>query len=204
MKKIPYSFLCKKVKKHLTNKEKYATKSIYKHVLRRLRQMNEYPSIVKQRLITLINEMSAEPAPFVKNPQSDFTRKRKLPFETVVQLLLSMGGNSIYKDLLETQCYGSNTATTSAFIHQRDKILPFAFQFLFRKFTDTLTDSKTYKEYRLFAADGSDLHISADPNDTDTYIQNNPDGKGYNFMHLNTIVSSQVKCTDFCHKVHSF
>jgi hypothetical protein len=47
--------------------------------------------------------MSAAPAPYVKNPEKDFTRKKKLPFETVMQLLISMGGNSIYKELLESQ-----------------------------------------------------------------------------------------------------
>jgi hypothetical protein len=35
----------------------------------------------------------------VKNPEKDFTRKRKLPFEEVMNLLISMGGNSLYKEL---------------------------------------------------------------------------------------------------------
>jgi len=109
--------------------------------------MNEFPNIVKQRLTALINKMSESPAAFVKNPEKDFTRKRKLPFETVIQLLLSMGGNSIYKELLEANGYDANTATTSAFIQQRDKILPNAFEFLFHEFTNTMTDPKTYKEY---------------------------------------------------------
>ncbi|MDF2653237.1 MAG: hypothetical protein K0Q73_9042 [Paenibacillus sp.] len=51
--------------------------------------------------------MAVAPAPYVKNPQIDFTRKKKLPFETVMQLLISMGGNSLYKELLELQ--GVNT-----------------------------------------------------------------------------------------------
>ncbi|WII36462.1 transposase [Paenibacillus thiaminolyticus] len=41
--------------------------------------------------------MAAAPAPYVKNPKKDFTRKKKLSFETVMQLLISMGGNSLYK-----------------------------------------------------------------------------------------------------------
>jgi hypothetical protein len=61
--------------------------------------MNDYPNSVKETLTSLINDMSASPALFVKNPGIDFTRKRKLPFETVMQLLLSMGGNSIYRSL---------------------------------------------------------------------------------------------------------
>lgn len=78
--------------------------------------MNDYPGFIKETLTYLIMEMSASPALFVKNPKRDFTRKRKLPFETMMQLLLSMGGNSIYKELLEAQGYDVNTATAAAFV----------------------------------------------------------------------------------------
>jgi len=58
--------------------------------------MNKYAKKVKGELTSLIGKMSANPATFVKKPGKDFIRKRKLPFETVMQLLISMGGNSIY------------------------------------------------------------------------------------------------------------
>ncbi|OME75927.1 hypothetical protein BK120_30140 [Paenibacillus sp. FSL A5-0031] len=47
--------------------------------------MNEYANSLKKTLTSLIREMSAAPAPYVQNP--DFTRKEKLPFETVMQHL---------------------------------------------------------------------------------------------------------------------
>ena len=50
----------------------------------------------------MISELSVCPWLFAKNPGKDFTRNRKLPFEIVVHLLISMGGNSIYKELLES------------------------------------------------------------------------------------------------------
>jgi hypothetical protein len=149
--------------------------------------MNDYPNSVKEKLTSLINEMSAEPALFVKNPGIDFTRKRKLPFEAVVQLLLSMGGNSIYKELLESQGYDVNTATAAAFVQQRDKILPFAFEFLFHEFTRSFSDTKKWKGFRLLAVDGSDLHIAADPDNPDTYFRNRTDEKGFNLLHLNAM-----------------
>lgn len=149
--------------------------------------MNDYPAAVKEKLTSLITEMAASPAPFVKNPERDFTRKRKLPFETVVQLLISMGGNSIFKELLKEQGYDLNTATTSAFVQQRDKILPAAFEFLFHAFTETFHALKTYQGYRLLATDGSDLHIAIDPGDHDTYFQSKLGEKGYNLLHLNAI-----------------
>lgn len=147
--------------------------------------MNEYANSLKQTLTSLIREMSAAPAPYVKNPEKDFTRKKKLPFETVMQLLISMGGNSIYKELLESQGYDVSTATTSAFVQQRNKILPSAVEFLFHKFTQSYKDIKDYRGYRLLAVDGSDLHIATDAADTDTYFQSQSNTKGYNLLHLN-------------------
>ncbi|WP_410512259.1 IS4 family transposase [Paenibacillus sp. BR2-3] len=147
--------------------------------------MDEYAISLKKTLTSLIREMSAAPAPFVKNPEKDFTRKKKLPFETVMQLLISMGGNSLYKELLESQGYDVNTATTSAFVQQRNKILPSAVEFLFHEFTQSYTDIKDYRGYRLLAIDGSDLHIATDRADTDTYFQSQPNTKGYNLLHLN-------------------
>lgn len=147
--------------------------------------MNEYANSLKETLTSLIREMSAAPAPFVKNPEKDFTRKKKLPFETVMHFLISMGGNSLYKELLESQGYDVNTATTSAFVQQRNKILPSALEFLFHKFTQSYTAIKSYRGYRLLAIDGSDLHIATDSTDTDTYFQSQPNTKGYNLLHLN-------------------
>ncbi len=147
--------------------------------------MNTYANVLKEKLTSLIREMSVAPAPYVKNPKIDFSRKKKLPFETVLQLLISMGGNSIYKELLESQGYDANTATTSAFVQQRNKILPSALEYLFHEFTQSHTDIKDYRGYRLLAIDGSDLHIATDPMDADTYFQNQPNTKGYNLLHLN-------------------
>src|SRR6218665_647863 len=147
--------------------------------------MNEYANLLKETLTSLIREMAAAPAPYVKNPEKDFTRKKKLPFETVMQFLISMGGNSIYKELLESQGYDVNTVTTSAFVQQRNTTLPYAVESLFHKFTQSYPDIKLYRGYRLLAIDGSDLHFATNPADTDTYFQSGPNTKGYNLMHLN-------------------
>ena len=77
--------------------------------------MNEYPSALKENLLSLIRQMAKFPAGFLKNPDKDFTRNQKLPFEMIIQLIISTGGNSLYKELPEVQDYSPNTATTSAF-----------------------------------------------------------------------------------------
>jgi hypothetical protein len=149
--------------------------------------MNSYPGIIKERLSSLISELSSFPELFAKNPDKDFTRNRKLPFEAVMQLLISMGGNSIYKELLEAQGYSVSTATTSAFIQQRDKILPCAFEYLLHEFTKPYSIARKYRRYRLLAVDGSNLLAPANPSDQDTYYQTQPDVKGYNLLHLNAM-----------------
>ena len=68
-------------------------------------------------------------------------------------------------------------------------------EFLFHEFTQSNTDIKDYRGYRLLAVDGSDLHIATDPADTDTYFQSQPNTKGYNLLHLNAAY-------DFCNRLY--
>jgi len=161
--------------------------------------MNDYPNILKNTLTSLIREVSETPYLFVKNPGHDFSRDRKLPFESVVRFIIAMGGNSIYKELLESHGYDENTATTSTFIQQRDKILPCFFEYLLHEFMQAHQPQKTYRGYRLLAVDGSSLHIPKNPNDPDTYCFNKADESSYNLMHLTALFDLRNKIyTDAC------
>ena len=158
--------------------------------------MINYSKIVKYKLTSIIKEMGESPELFVKNPKKDFTRNRKLTFEYVINLLLSMGGNSIYKELLEYFKYDVKTATSSAFVQQRGKILPSALEYLFKTFTNSFDNYKTFNGYRLLAADGSKLNISHNPEDADTYTKCQDNAKGFNLIHLNALF-------DLCNKVYT-
>jgi hypothetical protein len=171
----------------LTNAQKNAAKPLEKIHFQGGNPMNTIANAKMETLSSLIREMAEDPMLYVKNPCKDFTRNRKLPFESVVHLLISMGGNSIYKELLESSGYDVNTATSSAFIQQRDKILPCAFEFLLHEFNQSHTVIKTYRDYRLLATDGSDLHIPTNPYDSETFFQPKEDRKGYNLLHLNAM-----------------
>ena len=150
---------------------------------------------VKRKLMSIISNMASRKEEYVKNPEKDFTRNRKLSFEETIKLMLSMGGGSLKKELLEHFNYNTTTATSSAFVQQRDKILPEAFQFLLHEFTQSMKHFKTYQGYRLVAVDGSDLHIPHDPSNKQTYAQYSPDIKGFNLLHLNAMY-------DLCNKVY--
>jgi len=161
--------------------------------------MRNYPETLKETLLSLILEVSESPELFVKDPSRDFTRDRKLTLESVVRLIISMGGNSIYKELLESRGYDVNTATTSAFVQQRDKILPCLFEYLLHEFTHAHTASMTYYGYRLFAIDGSSLHIPTNPDDLETYCQTRTDRSGFNLMHMTALFDLRNKLyTDAC------
>ena len=85
--------------------------------------MKNYPQHLKNKLKAIIKKMSTSLENFVRNPLKDFIRKRKLYFEDIINLLLSINGNSLSKELLDYFQYDSNTASTSAFVQQRSKIL---------------------------------------------------------------------------------
>lgn len=157
--------------------------------------LTNYPSYIKEKLTSIIKKMEKSPENFVKNPKTDFTRNRKFTFESVINLLLSMDGNNIYKELLEYFNYDAKTASSSAFIQQRAKILPSALEFLFKNFTDSYENYKKFKGYRLLAVDGSKLNIAHNPKDTDTYIRGKSDCRGSNALNINVLY-------DLCNKLY--
>lgn len=141
----------------------------------------------KKQLLSLIDEMAAVPGLFSKNPQSDFSRNRKLNFASTIRFLLTMESGSMKKELLEYFHFSADTPSVSAFSQQRSKLLPEALGFLFCEFNARIPFRKTYKGYHLLACDGSDLNIARNPHDEDTYFQSLPDDKGFNQLHLNTL-----------------
>ena len=149
--------------------------------------MNDYPDLVKGRLLRLIDEMARKPELFTKNPGKDFTRNRKLNFTQMIRLLLSMGGNSLGNELMEYFAYDVAAPSASSFVQQRDKILPAASESLMHQFTDSFHGHKTIYGYRPLAVDGSGLGIAHNPKDIDTYFQSLPETKGFNLLHLNAM-----------------
>lgn len=112
--------------------------------------MGNYPIYIKNKLMSIIDEMAQHPECYVKNPERDFTRNRKLNFKSVIEILLAIGGGSISKVLLKHFNYDSATASSSAFVQQRDKILPAAFETLLSKFINSLDNLKTYRCYESY------------------------------------------------------
>ena len=142
---------------------------------------------VKRTLADSIKKLAAEKQLFSRNPGKDNTRNRKLPFEKVVAAILSFQGGTLNRELMVFFDLNSASPTTSAFVQQRAKILPAAFESLFHHFTDRICEQKTYNGYRLFAVDGSDLQIAANPQDADSFYPGANGQKSYNLLHINAM-----------------
>ena len=157
--------------------------------------MNEFADSIKEKLDTVITVMQEYSWLFVNDPEKDFTRKRKLDFKEMVNILLSMGGNSLKIELIKYFSYDVETATSSAFVQQREKILPEAFEFLFHRFTSTSVNPNYYDGYRMFAVDGSDLNVAHNPEEKENHYAATNNAKGYNLLHLNAMY-------DLCSRVY--
>lgn len=149
--------------------------------------MNEYADSIRNKLDIVVNKLTEQSRLFVNKPEKDFIRKRKLDFREMVNILLTMGGNSLKFELMKYFSYDINAATSSAFVQQREKILPKAFEYLFKEFTSLAINPSYYNGYRMLAVDGSRICFAHNKNDLETYVHGSEDAKGHNLLHLNAM-----------------
>lgn len=144
-----------------------------------------FPDKVKSTLWGIVDSMADNPAPFVKNPQKDFSRNRKLGFVHLIRFLVSMESGCLSHELLKFFHFDPDlTPTVSALIQQRAKLLPEAFRHLLAQFNLKFALKTFRKKYFLIAADGSEFNIARDPSDASTF---HPAGgkskRGFNMIH---------------------
>ena len=149
--------------------------------------MRHTPKFLRGMLHSLIQSMGRHPEKYVRQPGRDFTRPRTLTFETVISLLLTMSENSIGKVLIGRFQNSEKTPSASAFVQQRQKLLPAALETLFRRFTALLCPEKTFCGCRLLAVDGSSLKSAAYPQDPASCRPGTPRQHGWNIWHMNAL-----------------
>ena len=69
---------------------------------------------------------------FTARPLKDFFRNGKLPFKQMIESILCMEAGSLLKEMLNYFGFREDIASTSAFVQKRAKILPEAFESLFK------------------------------------------------------------------------
>ena len=88
------------------------------------------PKAITDKLSHLIQEIAENAQQYARSPGRDFTRKRKLPVETLLTILLGMGNVSLPDELLDYFGVTLDAASAPAFVQQREKLLPEAVETL--------------------------------------------------------------------------
>lgn len=142
---------------------------------------------LKQTLDQCIVELDSIHHLFCENPKSDFTRNRKITFQDTCRFMIELQSKSLPNEVMDFFGHTLAAPSASAYIQQRQKILIKGWDFLFHSFVDECSSlqSHTYRGYRLLACDGSDVNISRNPSDEETFIHKSENG--YNMIHINAL-----------------
>lgn len=145
------------------------------------------PEKIKNSLCRCISEFVSNPQNCLRDPKRDFKRHRKLPLEKMIYSILHFGNETLSNELLDISQFSVDMPTVSAFVQQRKKLLPTAFESIFHTFTKRTRQTQLYKGMRLYAVDGSDLQISTNPKDLESFYPSVNGAKPYNLLHLNAL-----------------
>lgn len=149
--------------------------------------MKNYPKTLKRKRLDTICQIREELPKYTVDSKRDFTRNRKLPFETLCRTILSMSGQSLNVELQRQFHYDPTSATTSAFVQQRGKLLPTVFEEILRRFIYQNRPARRWNGYTLLVVDSSRVQIPSSIHDKATYFNSTKDGRGYNLLHLNAL-----------------
>ena len=144
------------------------------------------PKHIKKLLLSEIQKVADDPHTYCFHPDTDFTRNRKLTMEKMLQAIIAMESKCLTNELLDLFQASAQTPTASAFIQQRCKIKPIAFETIFKNFSKTLL-ALSENKMPVFAIDASDIQIPTNPTDTESYIEGTNGHKGYNLLHINAL-----------------
>ena len=147
----------------------------------------KFASYVKSVLLELIDYYEKNPASYVKNPNKDFVRNRKLNLSNTIKLIMSLSNKSSQDEILDFFNHKDETPSLSALIQQREKLSDNLFPTLLAAFNSKFPLENKHKGYQLLACDGSDINIFHNPNDSSTYYRNPEAEKGFNEIHLDAL-----------------
>lgn len=158
-----------------------------------MKVVNSTPNELKDNLDIAIQKAVADYMADYKLNNTLFSRKRVLTMDRVINLLLSMQGGSLKKELYDAGI----EVTASAFVQQRDKIPWTVFEEVFEHFNGLCEDTKTYKGYRILAIDGTTVNMARNPKSS-SFVKNDSTLKGYNQLHVNPLYDVLNKTYQHC------
>ena len=145
---------------------------------------------VKRSLVKQIQKLSEHPELYCRSPGRDFTRKRKLPFCTLISFILNMRGGPLTSEIIDFFSNEKSIVSSSAVVQMRDKLKPEAFRSLLINFNsqmENMEQPETENGLRILAVDGSDIQMPMNPDDEDSFYPGVNGQKPYNLIHLNAL-----------------
>ena len=144
------------------------------------------PAQIKRLLLDDVRNLASYPELVSKNPGRDFTRPKKMSLEDILLFHIFMKQDSTGSELLTY--FGNNAdsaPTLSAYIQQREKLLPDTFRQLLHSFNAHFDPTLYDGDLVLTAVDGTGMSLFYNPRCPLTFIKPNkasPDG--HNELHL--------------------
>lgn len=157
--------------------------------------MNKFPRLIRTRLNKCIKKLCENKSEFVKHPDKDFTRNRKISLENLINLIINFKSKSSSIELLEFFGHKIGTPRVSSLLEQRLKLKSDAFLCILQDFASSLKIPRRFKGYRFLAVDGSKVTIATNPDDEETYVQSTKNSKGCNLLNVNALY-------DICNKIY--
>ena len=149
-----------------------------------------FSDYIKATLMTIFDEIAADPRQFVNNPGKDFTRNRKIGFRDTLLMLLTMEADCIKEEIYRYFGRNKEAPSKSAFYRQRRKLNSQALATLLFMFNQKLPKELYNGKYQLIACDGSAADIFRNPEDPDTFFESNgKSSRGFNQIHINAFFS---------------
>lgn len=143
------------------------------------------PDYIIKRLNDSIEFVCQNISCYCASPHNNFTRKRKLPADTLMRFLIQMQSKSSVCELNDYFLDFNSLPSSSALVQQRHKLNYSALKRVMDLFTQSQDNFSTYKGYFILAQDGSDLNIPF-LNDETVYKSKN-NFKPYCQYHLNAL-----------------
>ncbi len=146
---------------------------------------NQIKSIFQDALFYVASHIP----PFLVDPDKNFTRRRKLPPETLISFLVSQGASSTGNELDDFFDFRPDSPSLSALNQQRDKLKPQALEEVFRQFNVSLSKLVAPSNYRLLAADGSTFSFFSTPKwaSDEFFVSEGHSANGFYSVHLNAL-----------------
>lgn len=149
--------------------------------------MADLSFLTKQKLKSVIRKAGNNSSSYVKNPDKDFMRNRKISFTDTLLFPISLQGQCLDQEMLRFYPCSTASPTSSAMLQARQKLKPSVWEYLFHSFTNASPCGGLFHGYRLLAVDGSRFIMPENPKEPLCWVKSPHKDKGKNILNLNAL-----------------